>query len=72
MSRTHKDARKRGHQPRHISVRGVRRHQIDVPKLSRALIELALLEAAAEKAAQHDGDAGDRPTKRSPGDLGHD
>lgn len=37
---------------RHISVRAVRRDQPDVRKLSRALIQLALEQAAAEAAAE--------------------
>ncbi len=52
MSRTHKDARSYKPKDRHISVRAVRRNPPDLRKLSRALIELAMAEAAAEAAAQ--------------------
>jgi hypothetical protein len=54
MSRTHKDARNYHPKQRHISVRAVRRDPPDLRKLSRALIELAMAEAAAEAEAQHD------------------
>jgi hypothetical protein len=48
MSRTYKDSAKGSGRDRHISVRGVRRKRPDLPRMSRALIQLALQEAAAE------------------------
>lgn len=51
MSRTYRKTGKAGDQERHISVRAVRRHPPDLRKLSRALIELAIAEAAAEALA---------------------
>lgn len=61
MSRTYKDSRNgkaktgppRGGsgRDRRISVRGVRREPADLRKLSRAVIAMALAEAAAEQAA---------------------
>ena len=39
---------------RHISVRAVRRNPPDLRKLSRAVIQLAMEQAAAEAAAQAD------------------
>lgn len=42
---------------RRISVRAVRREQPDLAKLSRALIRLAIEQAAAEAAAQADAEA---------------
>jgi hypothetical protein len=41
---------------RHISVRAVRRDPPDVRKLGRAVVQLALAQAAAEAAAQQDTD----------------
>lgn len=52
MSRTYKDSLQTNRRQRRISVRGVRRTPADVRKLGRALIQLALDEAAAEAAAQ--------------------
>ncbi len=52
MSRTHRHGPTGGKRNRHISVRAVRRQQPDLHKLSRALIELALEQAAAEAAAK--------------------
>jgi hypothetical protein len=43
----------------HISVRAVRREQPDVPKLSRALIALAMEQAAAEAEAAAEQQAKD-------------
>ncbi|SDI90008.1 hypothetical protein SAMN05444157_0711 [Frankineae bacterium MT45] len=56
MSKTYKDApdgkarrtRRGAGQQRNISVRAVRRDPVDLRKLSRALIQLALAEAEAE------------------------
>lgn len=78
MSRTYKDSPKGkrsgpGRQ-RNISVRAVRRDPPDLKKLSRALISLAMAEAAAEAQAaadQADADqATDQPDAASPGDSG--
>ena len=53
MSRTYKDSRRKGYQQqRRISVRAVRRDPPDLRKLSRALIQLAMEQAAAEAAAE--------------------
>jgi hypothetical protein len=52
MSRTRRQGPKGGKRNRHISVRAVRRAQPDLHKLSRALIELAMEQAAAEAAAK--------------------
>ena len=54
MSRTYKDSRKvTGHgRERRISVRAVRRDPPDLRKLSRAVIQLAMEQAAAEAAAK--------------------
>jgi hypothetical protein len=52
MSRTHRHGPTGGKRNRHISVRAVRRAQPDLHKLSRALIELAMEQAAAEAAAK--------------------
>jgi hypothetical protein len=56
MSKTYKDSPKskaaRKGRERHISVRAVRRDPPDLRKLSRALISLAMAEAAAEADAQ--------------------
>jgi hypothetical protein len=54
MSRTYKDSAKGSGRERHISVRGVRRKQPDLRRMSRALVQLALAEAAAEAAAEVD------------------
>lgn len=61
MSRTYKD-RPRHEQPRnrgrgrqrHISVRSVRRDPLDVRKLSRAVVALAMAQADAEARATAD------------------
>jgi hypothetical protein len=52
MSRTYKDSPKGGGRQRHISVRAVRRNPPDLRKLSRALIALAMAQAASEAAAE--------------------
>jgi hypothetical protein len=55
MSRTYKDSqRKGGGRERRISVRAVRRNPPDLRKLSRAVIALAMEQAAAEAAASED------------------
>jgi hypothetical protein len=49
MSRTYKDSNnKRNSRERHISIRAVRRDPPDLRKLSRAIIALAMSQAAAE------------------------
>jgi hypothetical protein len=59
MSKTYKDSPKskaaRKGRERHISVRAVRRDPPDMPKLSSALIGLAMAEAAGEAEAQAAG-----------------
>jgi hypothetical protein len=55
MSRTYRKGSTGPGRDRHLSVRAVRRTPVDVRKLSRALIELAIAEAAAEAAASADG-----------------
>jgi len=54
MSRTYKDSKKANgnSRERHISVRAVRRDPPDLRKLSRAIIQLAMEQAAAEAAAE--------------------
>jgi hypothetical protein len=56
MSRTHRYGPTGGKHSRHISVRAVRRQQPDLHKLSRALIELTMEQAAAEAAAKTQAD----------------
>ena len=54
MSRTYKDSQRKGYgQQRRISVRAVRRNPPDLRKLSRALIQLAMEQAADEAAAEN-------------------
>lgn len=48
MSRTYH------HGERRIRVRGIRRSRPDIPKLARALIDLALAQAEAEAQADHE------------------
>jgi hypothetical protein len=48
---------------RRISIRAVRREQVDIHKLARALIALAQSEAEAQAQAQHEGQA-DREVRR--------
>jgi hypothetical protein len=56
MSHTRKDSRQYhgGDRDKRISVRAVRRTSPDLRKLSRAVIQLAMAQAAAEAAAQHE------------------
>jgi hypothetical protein len=61
MSRTKKDSRGRGGRERHISVRAVRRNPPDLRKLPRALIQLAMAQAAAEAHAQQQAAATKEP-----------
>jgi hypothetical protein len=56
MSRTYKDSRKGSGYERRISVRAIRRNPPDLRKLSRALIQLAMEQAAAEAAAAAEAD----------------
>lgn len=39
---------------RHYSIRGVRRSEVDLPKLARALISMAQAEAEAEAKREHE------------------
>ena len=48
MSRTYRRGERR------IRVRGIRRENPDIPKLARALIELAQAQAEAEAQAEHE------------------
>lgn len=50
MTKPKKAARRRD---RHVSVRGVRREQVDSHKLSRALLALAQAQAEADAEAQN-------------------
>jgi hypothetical protein len=59
MSKANRNLNKgRGGRERHISVRAVRRNPPDLRKLSRAVIQLAMEQAAAEAAAQADAAKG--------------
>lgn len=53
------------HGDRRIRVRGIRRAQPDIPKLARALIELAQAQAEAEARAEHQARAKKDPRARS-------
>jgi hypothetical protein len=66
MSRTYKDSAKGSGRDRHISVRGVRRRQPDLRRMSRALVQLALAEAAAEAEAATQDEL--PPTEPKPAD----
>lgn len=55
--RNRKRPQDKGERGRRISVRAVRREQPDLNKLSRALIRLAIEQAAAEAAAQAEAEA---------------
>lgn len=70
MSRTHKDsptARNNRRPRRDISVRAVRRDPPDVRKLSRALIALALSEAAENRqTVEPDGPTAPTSTEQGP------
>ena len=76
MSKTYKDSpqgkseRSRRGRQRNISVRAVRRNPPDLRKLSRALIELAIAEAAAE--AQQAATARDQADESPAGQEQHD
>jgi hypothetical protein len=54
MSKSGSNAKGTGSRERHISVRAVRRDPPDLRKLGRAVIQLAIAQAAAEAAAQND------------------
>ena len=56
MSKTNRKITKGRGRERHISVRAVRRNPPDLRKLSRAVIQLAMEQAAAEAAAQSDAE----------------
>lgn len=64
MPTNRKKSAKGGGRQRRISVRAVRREQPDLRKLSRALIALAMEQAAAEAAAQ--AQANERDEKSEP------
>ena len=51
MSKPRRNSARGGHE-RHVSVRAVRRNPPDLRKLGRALMELAMSQAAIETAAQ--------------------
>lgn len=71
MSKSRRTRTGGNHNPaRHISIRAVRRHPPDLRKLSRAVITLAMAEAAASQAhtAQHDDAATPRQTPGVPDD----
>jgi hypothetical protein len=53
------------HGDRRIRVRGIRRARPDLPKLARALIELAQAQAEAEAQAAHEAGAKKDPRARS-------
>lgn len=55
-----------GGRQRHISVRAVRRDPPDLQKLSRALIELAMAQAAAEAEAQQESQTEEAITASKP------
>ena len=61
MSRTRRKHDKGHGHLRRISVRAVRRNPPDVKKLSRALIQLAIAEAAADAAAQAEHESNEPP-----------
>ncbi len=52
MSRTYKDSAKGSGRDRRISVRGIRRREPDLRRMSRALVQLAMAEAAAAEEAE--------------------
>ena len=52
MSRTRKDGPRASRRDRNLSVRSVRRTSPDLKKMSRAIIRIAMEQAAVEKAAQ--------------------
>ena len=58
MAGTQRNTGKGGGRERHISVRAVRRNPPDLQKLSRALMQLAMAQAAAEADAQAEQVAG--------------
>ena len=57
MSHAHPRIQKGQRRDRRLSVRGVRRESPDLRKFSRAVIQLAMEQAAAEAAAQAQGEA---------------
>lgn len=71
MSKTYKDSPKakaaRKGRERHISVRAVRRDPPDLRKLSRALITLAMAEAAAQAENQQGQDSEQPETEQGDG-----
>ncbi|SDN38690.1 hypothetical protein [Geodermatophilus sp. DSM 45219] len=63
MSKRRRRQSKGGKSTRRISVRSVRREQPDLHKLSRALIRLAMEQAAAEAAAKAQAEGEDKTTR---------
>ncbi|RBY76891.1 hypothetical protein DQ239_11880 [Blastococcus sp. TF02-09] len=63
MSNRHRRQSKGGKRIRRISVRAVCREQPDLHKLSRALIRLAMEQAAAEAAAKAQAESEHTPTR---------
>lgn len=59
-------------QPRHITVRSVRREQPDLRKLARAIIAQALSEAAVEEDARADAPEQPTTTSRRSEEVPHD
>ena len=51
-----------GRPERHLGVRGIRREPLDVRKLSKVLLAMALAEAEAEQAAQAEHERRTPPT----------
>jgi hypothetical protein len=65
MSRTFRQGDRR------IRVRGIQRARPDLPKLARALIDLALAQAEAEAQAEHETARVNRPLRPTPRDRRH-
>jgi hypothetical protein len=68
MSRTYKDMPGGDGRRRRLSVRAVRRDPPDLRKLGRALIRLAMEQAAAEAAAEAEADKAKQERKDLPED----
>lgn len=60
MSKSRRSSARGGRQ-RHVSVRAVRRNPPDLRKLGRALMELAMSQAAVEAAAQQQAEQANHP-----------
>ena len=79
MSKTGRINQRRGdrgipksRQPRHITVRSVRREPPDLRKLARAIIAQALSEAAVEEDARADAPAQPNAATRRSEEMPHD